>query len=123
MKLTITIKELTGEDAVDILGNDAENIVRELNEPIESKEEKWNERQWREVYRRKGIGECDSPQWLLNGCPVIIDGKECGGKEWEVTSDCWAYCKKCSVGIHTNFPFTNSGELVSDLTPYDQKHR
>ena len=28
------IKELTGEDAIDIFGGDAENIVEELNEPI-----------------------------------------------------------------------------------------
>lgn len=31
-KLTKTIKELTGEDAVDLFGGDAENIVEELNE-------------------------------------------------------------------------------------------
>ena len=30
-KLTKQIKELTGEDAVDIFGGDAENIVEELN--------------------------------------------------------------------------------------------
>ena len=32
IKLTKIIKELTGEDAVDIFGGDAENIVKELNE-------------------------------------------------------------------------------------------
>ena len=34
-KLTKTIKEFTGEDAVDIFGNDAENVVEELNEEVE----------------------------------------------------------------------------------------
>ena len=33
-KLTKTIKELTGEDATDMFGGDAENIAEELNEPI-----------------------------------------------------------------------------------------
>ena len=117
-----TIKELTGEDAVDIFGGDAENIVEELNEPTKelnepTKERKWNEDYWRETYAKKGIGTCDSPRWLLNGCPAIIDGNPCSNKTWEVTKDCWAYCKKCSIGINTDFPFTNSGELLSDLTP------
>jgi len=38
-KLTEQIKELTGEDAVDIFGGDAENIVEELNETNKNKEE------------------------------------------------------------------------------------
>lgn len=37
-ELTKTIKELTGEDAVDIFGGDAENIIEELNEPRGSEE-------------------------------------------------------------------------------------
>ena len=117
-KLTKTIKELTGEDAIDIFGGDAENIVEELNAPtLLLKERKWDEDFWRETYAKRGLGTCDSPRWLLNGCPVIIDGIVCDNKTWEVTRDCWAYCKKCSVGIHTDFPFTNSGEILSDLTP------
>jgi len=69
-------------------------------------------KEWREFYKNAGaIATCMSPSWLLEGCP------KCGNKAWEVTSDCWAYCKKCNKGYHTDFPFTKSGELLSDLTP------
>ena len=111
------VKELTGEDAIDMFGGDVKNILEELAEPI--KERKYDETMWREPYANNGIGTCDSPQWLLNGCPAFINGNACGNKSWEVTSDCWAYCKKCSIGIHTDFPFTNSGELISDLNPLE----
>jgi hypothetical protein len=47
--------------------------------------------------------------WLKKGCPF------CGCKKWEVTSDCYAYCCKCSRGFSTIYPFTNMGELVSVL--------
>mgnify|MGYP001587406960 CR=1 FL=1 len=35
-KLTKTIKELTGEDAIDMFGGDVENIVEEINNPMVS---------------------------------------------------------------------------------------
>jgi hypothetical protein len=60
-----------------------------------------NEQDWRECYASPGgIAICQSPQWLLNGCP------KCGGKRWQVTDDCWAYCMGCSKGIPTDYPFT-----------------
>ena len=35
-ELTKTIKELTGEDAIDMFGGDVENIVEEMNNPMVS---------------------------------------------------------------------------------------
>lgn len=69
-----------------------------------------SEKEWRDTYSRPGgISVCFDKQWLLNGCP------KCGCKIWEVTSDCYAYCKGCSQGIPTDYPFTASGSILSIL--------
>ena len=60
-------------------------------------------KEWREYYQSPGaIAVCRSPQWLLDGCP------RCGHKNWQVTSDCWAYCDNCGKGVPTDYPFTFS---------------
>ncbi len=62
----------------------------------------YTEQDWRETYTKQGgIAVCDSPAWLLNGCP------KCGCTLWEVTADCWAYCEGCLKGYPTSFPFTS----------------
>jgi hypothetical protein len=64
--------------------------------------------EWRRWCQSPGaIAVCRSPQWLLDGCP------RCGNKTWLVTSDCWAYCKECSKGVPTDYPFTN--KVLDDL--------
>lgn len=52
------------------------------------------EQQWRDAYTRPGgIAECQDLAWLTNGCP------KCGCTEWQITSDGWAYCDQCLIGI------------------------
>lgn len=64
--------------------------------------------EWREFAKKSGtVSTVMSPSWLKEGCP------KCDNKSWEVTSDCWAYCKNCSKGFHTDFPFTN--QILEDL--------
>ena len=66
------------------------------------------EQDWRNYYQNpSGVAVCQSPQWLLNGCP------KCGGRQWQVTRDCWAYCHNCNIGIPTDYPFTD--DIVSNL--------
>lgn len=70
----------------------------------------YTEKDWRRTYGKPGgIGIAMSSTWLLNGCPI------CGCKSWQVTSDCWAYCDGCAKGIPTDYPFTESGEIISHL--------
>lgn len=63
--------------------------------------------EWREWYRQHpgGIAIVESPSWLKGGCP------KCGGKKWEVTGDCWAYCLQCSAGYATAYAFARKNEL------------
>ena len=69
--------------------------------------------EWREFLKRPGaLAECESPEWLLGGCP------KCGAqKGFNVTSDCWAYCLGCGWGTATTYPFTPAGKLIWDLLP------
>lgn len=69
-----------------------------------------SEAQWREIWGRQGgQAECQSPQWLLNGCP------KCDSKDFDVTNDRWAYCRECNLGISCAFPFTD--HLLARLMP------
>ena len=86
------------------LEEQAQRIKQETAYEEETKPE-WNEQSWRETYKQKGVGICMFPSWLLHGCPI------CGYKKWEVTGDSYAYCKKCSIGIPTDYPFCSRGQL------------
>ncbi len=70
------------------------------------------EARWRAIYQtRSGSSTCDDPRWLLAGCP------SCGAApgDFDVTDDCWAYCRACSKGFSTAYPFT--GYLLARLLP------
>lgn len=67
--------------------------------------------EWRQFYKNSGaIATCMNIDWLKEGCPF------CGGKKWEVTSDCYAYCMGCSNGYPTDYPFTNQFLEILDFS-------
>lgn len=60
------------------------------------------EQEWRETYTHPGgIAECQSLDWLLNGCPL------CDCTEWQVTDDGWAYCDGCNHGFPLAHRYTS----------------
>jgi len=68
--------------------------------------------EWVKVVKSPGgVGTAMRMDWLTEGCPM------CGCKDWQVTSDGWAYCEGCHEGIPTESPWTLGGCTLSYLTP------
>lgn len=59
--------------------------------------------EWVQYHKKPGAGisTVRYQNWLLKGCPI------CGCKEWQLTSDGWAYCDGCAKDYSTYSAWTN----------------
>lgn len=68
--------------------------------------------EWYEFLQRPGSIATMPPSALNKPCPKC---KQHQG--YEVTQDCWAYCRACHWGTPTELPFTRSDRVLEVRKP------